>query len=130
MLGPRPDTHDRRRQLVDDAQRILDAEYASDLTLDGVARRIATSRRQLQRAYQEVRGSSFRAELARARLGAAASLLAQEASPVREIANQVGYRQPAQFAKAFRRHHGEAPAQWRTTRQPPRMESASATLAD
>jgi AraC family transcriptional regulator, regulatory protein of adaptative response / methylphosphotriester-DNA alkyltransferase methyltransferase len=26
----------------------------------------------------------------------------------------VGYRQPAQFAKAFRRHHGQAPSAFRT----------------
>jgi AraC family transcriptional regulator, regulatory protein of adaptative response / methylphosphotriester-DNA alkyltransferase methyltransferase len=25
----------------------------------------------------------------------------------------VGYRQPAQFAKAFRRHHGRAPSAFR-----------------
>ena len=29
---------------------------------------------------------------------------------VREVAHRVGYRQPAQFAKAFRRHHGVSPS--------------------
>jgi two-component system response regulator YesN len=29
---------------------------------------------------------------------------------VREVAQSVGYRQPAQFAKAFRRHHGTSPS--------------------
>jgi AraC-like DNA-binding protein len=28
----------------------------------------------------------------------------------------VGYRQPAQFAKAFRRHHGVAPSDFRAAR--------------
>jgi two-component system response regulator YesN len=32
---------------------------------------------------------------------------------VREVAHRVGYRQPAQFAKAFRRHHGVAPSDYR-----------------
>jgi AraC family transcriptional regulator of adaptative response / methylphosphotriester-DNA alkyltransferase methyltransferase len=32
---------------------------------------------------------------------------------VREVAHRVGYRQPAQFAKAFRRHHGVAPSDFR-----------------
>jgi AraC-like DNA-binding protein len=29
----------------------------------------------------------------------------------------VGYRQPAQFAKAFRRHHGQSPSDYRATRR-------------
>jgi transcriptional regulator GlxA family with amidase domain len=33
--------------------------------------------------------------------------------PVAEIARRVGYRQAAQFAKAFRRHHGESPSGFR-----------------
>ena len=32
---------------------------------------------------------------------------------VRDVAHRVGYRQPAQFAKAFRRHHGIAPSDFR-----------------
>jgi AraC family transcriptional regulator, regulatory protein of adaptative response / methylphosphotriester-DNA alkyltransferase methyltransferase len=32
---------------------------------------------------------------------------------VREVAHRVGYRQPAQFAKAFRRHHGSSPSAFR-----------------
>ena len=32
---------------------------------------------------------------------------------VREVAHRVGYRQPAQFAKAFRRYQGVAPSDFR-----------------
>ena len=39
----------------------------------------------------------------------------------REDAHRVGYRQPAQFAKAFRRHHGVSPSDFRAAR---RMASA------
>jgi AraC-like DNA-binding protein len=43
----------------------------------------------------------------------AAELLSSRALTVREVAHRVGYRQPAQFAKAFRRHHGVAPSDYR-----------------
>jgi transcriptional regulator GlxA family with amidase domain len=33
---------------------------------------------------------------------------------VREVAARVGYRQPAQFAKAFRSHHGTSPSEYRS----------------
>jgi AraC-like DNA-binding protein len=43
----------------------------------------------------------------------AAQMLASRSLTVREVANRVGYRQPAQFAKAFRRHYGVAPSDFR-----------------
>jgi transcriptional regulator GlxA family with amidase domain len=102
-----------RTALLLEANEILEDEYASDLSLDDVAHRVASSRRQLQRAYAEIGGSSFRRELARVRMRKAAELLAVGRLTVREVAHRVGYRQPAQFAKAFRRHHGLAPSDFR-----------------
>ncbi len=43
----------------------------------------------------------------------AVELLQEGHAPVRDIAMSVGYRQPAQFAKAFRRHHGTPPSSLR-----------------
>ena len=43
----------------------------------------------------------------------AAELLTSRGLTVREVAHRVGYRQPAQFAKAFRRHLGVAPSDYR-----------------
>jgi AraC family transcriptional regulator of adaptative response / methylphosphotriester-DNA alkyltransferase methyltransferase len=34
---------------------------------------------------------------------------------VREVAHRVGYRQPAQFAKAFRRYRGVSPSDYRAS---------------
>jgi two-component system response regulator YesN len=43
----------------------------------------------------------------------ALEMLREGRLPVREVANSVGYRQPAQFAKTFRRHHGAPPSSFR-----------------
>ena len=51
-------------------------------------------------------GTSFSRELQRVRMERAAQLLRVGSMPVQDVAAAVGYRQPAQFAKAFRRHHG------------------------
>ena len=106
-------TRNRRRAVYEDAVQIIERDYASDLDLDVLARRIATSRRQLQRVFAEVGDTSFREYLARVRMRHAARLLREGATPVREVAQSVGYRQPAQFAKAFRRHHGTSPSSLR-----------------
>ena len=60
--------------------------------------------------FAEVGETSFREYLAKVRMRHAARLLREGAIPVREVAQSVGYRQPAQFAKAFRRHHGTPPS--------------------
>ena len=109
----RPATISLRTSLFDDAVAIVEAEYASDLSLDDIARRVASSRRQLQRAYSEIGRTTFRAHLTAVRMDRAAELLSVRGLTVRDVANQVGYRQPAQFAKAFRRHHGVAPSDFR-----------------
>lgn len=105
----RPATAHRRRTLFLEAAAIVAKEYPRKLTLDSVARRIATSPRQLQRAFHEAGGTSFSEHLARVRMQRAAELL-RSGRPVHEVANAVGYRQPGQFAKTFRRRHGASPS--------------------
>jgi two-component system response regulator YesN len=50
----------------------------------------------------------------------ALELLREGKLPVRDVANSVGYRQPAQFAKTFRRHHGAPPSSFRGPHGGPR----------
>jgi AraC family transcriptional regulator, regulatory protein of adaptative response / methylphosphotriester-DNA alkyltransferase methyltransferase len=112
----RPATVQLRSSLYADAVAIVLREYARDVSLDDIARRVASSRRQLQRAYAEIGGTTFREHLTAVRMERAAELLSRRTVTVREVAHRVGYRQPAQFAKAFRRHHGVAPSDYRARR--------------
>jgi transcriptional regulator GlxA family with amidase domain len=106
----RPATVDRRRRLYLEAAEIVQREYSDDLALDEIAHRVAASRRQLQRAFAEAGHTTFREYLQRVRMARAAELLRDRSRPVKRVASEVGYRQPAQFAKAFRRHHGRPPS--------------------
>ncbi|HEX8102033.1 MAG TPA: helix-turn-helix transcriptional regulator [Solirubrobacteraceae bacterium] len=114
MPTQRPATIRHRTSLFDDAVAIVEEEFASDLSLDDIARRVASSRRQLQRAYAEIGDTTFRDHLTRVRMRRAADMLATRQLTVREVAHRVGYRQPAQFAKAFRRYQGVAPSAFRS----------------
>ena len=113
MPTHRPSTIHHRTSLFEDAIAIVEAEYSADLSLDDIARRVASSRRQLQRAYSEIGNTTFREHLTRVRMESAAMMLSDRGLTVREVARRVGYRQPAQFAKAFRRHIGVAPSDYR-----------------
>ena len=106
----RASTIDLRSSLFEDAAAIIHAEYGDALTIDAVAARVATSRRQLQRSFSEIGSTTFRSYLTAVRMDRAARMLRERRTSVREAAAAVGYRQPAQFAKAFRRHHGMTPS--------------------
>jgi transcriptional regulator GlxA family with amidase domain len=87
--------------------------YRRPLTVAVVARALASSPRQLQRAFDEVGKTSFSAYLREVRLRNAAELLSRQPLTVRQVALLAGYRQPAHFAKAFRRRYGVTPARYR-----------------
>jgi len=109
----RPTTSIHRQTLLREALAVMERDYAEPLELDDVARQVATSRRQLQRCFAEHGDGSFRDGLTRIRMRRAAELLATTGLTVRTIAGRVGYRQPAQFAKAFAREHGAVPSEYR-----------------
>jgi AraC-like DNA-binding protein len=103
-------TQRRRRDLFEAAADIIRFEYGDELTLEGVARRLYASPRQLQRAFSEAAQSGFRAFLTRVRMERARELLCESPYRVCEVAGAVGYQEPAQFAKAFRRVYGVSPS--------------------
>ena len=106
-------TLETRAALLRDATEVMESEYFTEMTLDDVADRIATSRRQLQRSFAEVGDTTFREHVARVRMRKAAEMLEDPRVTVGQVARRVGYRQQAQFAKAFRRQYGAAPAEYR-----------------
>ena len=112
-MGIRADTLELRESLLHEALAILETDFAQPLELDDVARRVLTSRRQLQRIFTEIHGVPFRTALREVRMERAVELLERSTLPVGDIARQVGYTQPAQFAKAFRRRHGVSPTEFR-----------------
>ena len=131
-MAMREGTAERRAEIYREAVALIAAEYARPLRIEGVARELATSRRQLQRAFAENGHTSFREVLAAVRMHHARNLLANPRLPVGRVAMSVGYHQPAQFAKSFRRHHGRPPTDFRRSLAeeslalPPRGEHESA----
>jgi AraC-like DNA-binding protein len=112
-VGVRERTFMEQRRLYLQARLVIERHYAKHLTVALLARALASSPRQLQRAFARFGASTFREDLAARRLRAAAELLAQPAMPVGDVARLVGYRQPSHFSKAFRARYGISPARFR-----------------
>ena len=103
----------RRKALFEEALSLIETSYHEDrLTVEDLGQKLFASRRQLQRAFAEA-GTSVKERLHAVRMEHAARLLHQSSLPVADIAHSVGYRQPAQFAKAFRRYYRLSPSEWR-----------------
>jgi AraC family transcriptional regulator, regulatory protein of adaptative response / methylphosphotriester-DNA alkyltransferase methyltransferase len=110
----RPSTIEQRRRLYLLARVIIARHYRRPLTLDEVARALASSPRQITRAYAQFGEVTFREELLTRRLNVGAQLLIEQpAIPVRDVARLVGFRQAPHFAKAFRARYGLTPAAFR-----------------
>jgi AraC-like DNA-binding protein/DNA-binding CsgD family transcriptional regulator len=111
--GMRRHTLIERRRLYLLACVAIKRHYRKPLTLEMVAKALASSPRQLQRAFAQFSDSTFHDDLVARRMSAAAELLSQPAIPVRDVARQVGYRHSPHFARAFRCRYGILPSAFR-----------------
>ena len=110
----RPETASARHRLYVLSRVIVARHYRRDLTLEMLAEALSSSPRQLQRAYEQFGGMTFREDLLARRMSAAADLLIEQRSiRVCDVARLVGYSQAPHFARAFRRRYGTSPARFR-----------------
>lgn len=119
----RPATREARVAIFADAVEIIATEYSRPIRIEEISRRVATSPRQLQRVFSDIGGSGFRTHLRAVRMARATELLATTDLPVKEIATRVGYDDPSQFSKAFKRTFGVSPSQVRAKRRDSGAES-------
>lgn len=80
--------------------------------VDTVASHLATSTRTLSRSLQEL-GTSYQRILDEIRKEMAIEYLRNSSLPIEEVAALVGYSDPSNFRKAFRRWTGRAPSYYR-----------------
>jgi len=112
--GVRPQTISSRHRLYLLSRVVVTRHYRDQLTLAMVAGAVASSPRQLQRAYAQFGDTTFREDLLARRMSVAAELLLEQRSiAVSDVARLVGYRQPSHFARTFRRRYGLSPARFR-----------------
>jgi AraC-like DNA-binding protein len=123
-IKPRPSTLGERRRLYLLTRVMVKRYYCRPLTLEVVAKALASSPRQIQRAFAQFGDGAFHDDLTARRMTAATELLSQPAISVRDVARLVGYSRPSHFARAFRCRHGVSPTAFRAElRQADRREA-------
>lgn len=95
------------------AKQYISENYASDITLDELARHVFLSPYYLSRVFSEEAGASITDYLKKVRMNKAQSLLMSTDKSILEIAMAVGYKDPNYFSRVFKRITGKAPHQYR-----------------
>lgn len=101
--------------IIAKVRRILLSNPGQFPPVDVVASHLATSTRTLSRSLQDV-GTSYQRILDEVRKEMAIEYLRNSNLPIEEIAALVGYSDPSNFRKAFRRWTGNAPSYYREDR--------------
>jgi two-component system response regulator YesN len=101
------------RRTASRALELLDERIADDLSLERVAGELRVSPSHLSRVLARHAGMGFADCLARLRVERAKAFLASGSVAVKEAAAAVGFRDPAYFARVFRRFEGLSPADYR-----------------
>lgn len=102
---------DTRRVLA--ARKLIDDRWNEKLTLDAIARACGLNRAKLTRGFRELFACSISEAIAERRLGQAGRLLLTTDLPVSRVGYEAGYLNNASFARAFGRHFGRSPSDYR-----------------
>jgi len=106
--------------LLDQTMAIITLRLLEGATdIDGTARMLRTSPRTLQR-YLRGEGLTYRSLVARTRMQQAKTIIESSDVPLKCISYDLGYHDPADFTRAFRRYFGYPPSLLRAqaTRRP------------
>lgn len=98
-------------------QAIIGKLSQSDFDTDALCRTLGYSRAQLHRKIKELTGLSTANYIRHVRLQKAAELLASTEKTIGEIAELVGFREPAYFSASFSDSFKASPSAWRKNRK-------------
>lgn len=102
---------DTRRIIA--ARRLVDERWNEKLTLDDIARACGLNRAKLTRGFREMFECTVFEAMAERRLQQASRLLLTTDLPVSSVGYQSGYLNNASFTRAFGRHFGRSPSDYR-----------------
>lgn len=104
---------DREQAMLHRACEILEQRLTDPPGLVELAHEVGTNERKLNEIFRQRLGFTVFEHLLELRLGIARRMLASSNDQVQRIADVVGYRNPGDFIRAFRRRFGLSPRQYR-----------------
>ena len=101
------------RSAAESARFIMDRQTHDVMSVERLAESLGLSRSALFRQFRETFGISPKEYQDALRISRAQSLLRQSSSSLKQVAIACGYTSSSYFIRAFRKHCGKSPGQWR-----------------
>lgn len=98
---------------VKQSVRYIELHAAEGLTVEQLASLAGVNRSYFSTAFSEQVGLSPLQYMTKVRMAKATEMLAETTATVTEIAYSLGYASPFAFTRAFARHHGKPPSDYR-----------------
>jgi AraC family transcriptional regulator len=104
----------RRAVDIEAVKRYISKNAGRGVSITDIARMSGTSETHLMRCFKEVTGDTIHSFFSRVRLRQAEELLIATSWSMKQIAYNLGFASPSNFAAAFRKSKGESPTLFRT----------------
>lgn len=119
VFASRRQTESRVRgsRCVEKAQRMIEADFATPLSLTGIATVIGVHPVHLARQFRVVHGCTVGDYIRQVRVAFVRRQLATTRTPIAQIALSAGFADQSQLTRTFRRVTGRTPAVYRAERQ-------------
>ena len=120
-----------RRALFRSFMELVEQHYRDGLTVGSYSRTLRTSQATLTRACREITGQAPAALVNERRMIEAKRSLSFTTASVKQIADALGYDDPAYFARSFRQHTGTTASEFRrrTMRRVPELDMLPPAVA-
>lgn len=99
-------------RVVEQARRILEQEYHTELSLESISSRVNISPRYFSKLFKEETGINFIDFLTTLRINRAKELMRTTEKSIKEICYEVGYGDPNYFSRLFRNRTGTSPTEF------------------
>ena len=104
---------DPQSDVVTKAKEYIDANFAQDLSLEGISRQTDISPYYFSKLFKNKTGVTFIDYLTNLRIEKAKELLADPGRSMKEICSEVGYSDPNYFSRIFKKTTGMTPTEYK-----------------
>ena len=102
---------------IKQTKKIIHTQYSKTLKVSQIAKKLNLNRSYLYKIFKEETGYSIKDYLGQIRMEKSADLLTSTDFHISHIANAVGFTDALAFSKAFKKHFGQSPSNYRKTQR-------------
>lgn len=102
---------------IKQTKKIIHTQYSKTLKVSQIAKKLNLNRSYLYKIFKEETGYSIKDYLGQIRMEKSADLLINTTFHISEVANAVGFTDALAFSKAFKKHFGQSPSNYRKTQR-------------